>query len=326
MTQTLPALPRGPRGLRTLRPTGTVWAALRLHRIALGAWFVVVLATTVLLLWLHGPGADAAARHLAACATPHCELAGSAYARYDQLLRLVGTLIGATPYIAALFMGVVCVGRELERGTAQLAWVQSVSPTRWLATTLAVPAAWFLAGTVPLVVLHRLAWAAGPSPLTPWYDTDLYVGTGPVALSRVLLGLAVGALGGVLFRKALAGGVAGVAALLVTGWLSTRYRVSLWPTVTDHGRTPQTGPPDAQALRYDAVTKDGELVTNNMACADAGNGAELKHCARGFQDFSVTYHPSSHYWPLQLTESALILTLTALAAAAAFTILRRRTR
>ncbi|MER5949753.1 ABC transporter permease [Streptomyces sp. NPDC001904] len=322
MTQTLPAPPRT---LRALRPSGTVWAALRLHRIALWGWLALVLATSGLLLWLLGPGADAAARQLARCAPSDCEFIGGPSFHYDQLLRLVGAFLYLTPYIAALFMGAVCVGRELERGTAQLAWVQSVSPARWLATTVGVPAAWFLAGMVPLVTLHHLVWATGPGPLIPWHDEYLFLGTGPLAPARVLLGLAVGALGGVLFRKALAGGVAGVAALLMTGWLSSRYRVSLWPTVTEHGALPPVPPADSQVLRRDVVTAAGERVTNDLACVDAETEAKLRHCARGFQDFSVTYHPPSHYWPLQLTEAAGSLLLTAAATALAFTLLRRHT-
>ncbi|MFD8573153.1 hypothetical protein [Streptomyces sp. NPDC059639] len=322
MTQTLAAPARG---LRALRPTGTVWAALRLHRIALWVWLATVLAATALLLWLYGPGADAAARQLAHCA-PDCDYIGGPSFRYEQLRSMVGAFIYLTPYIAALFMGAVCVGRELERGTAQLTWVQSVTPARWLATTLAVPAAWFLAGMVPLVALHHLVWTSGPDPDVSWYDEYLFLGTGPLALARLLLGLAVGALGGVLLRKALAGGVAGVAALVVTGYLSARYRVSLWPTVTAHGPVPPAPPADSQVLRRDTVTAAGEHVTNNLACVGEEGRAQLARCAHNFQDFSVIYHPPSHYWPLQLTESALTLTLTALAAAAAFTILRRRTR
>ncbi|MYT72334.1 MULTISPECIES: hypothetical protein [unclassified Streptomyces] len=323
MTQTLPAPPRG---LRALRPTGPVWATLRIHRIAPWLWLAAVLAAGTLLLWLHGPGADAAARQLAQCAPSHCEYTGGPAFDYEQLLRVVGAFTYLTPYIAALFMGVVCVGREMERGTAQLAWVQSVSPARWLATTLAVPAAWFLAGMVPLVtLLHLVAGSGPPGTHIPWYDEYLFLGTGPLAFARVLLGLAVGALGGVLFRKALTGGAAGIAAFLVTGYLSARYRISLWPTVTDHGPVPPTPPAGAQVLRRDTVTAAGEHVRNNLACVGEGSAAKLRHCARGFQDFAVTYHPPSHYWPLQLTESAVILLLAAAATTAAFITLRHRT-
>lgn len=36
-------------------------------------------------------------------------------------------------------------------------------------------------------------------------------------------------------------------------------------------------------------------------------------------------HPASHYWPLQLVETGIVLALTALACWACFALLRRRT-
>ncbi|WP_445280683.1 hypothetical protein [Streptomyces sp. DSM 118148] len=40
-------------------------------------------------------------------------------------------------------------------------------------------------------------------------------------------------------------------------------------------------------------------------------------------DFAV-YHPASHFWPLHLVETGVVLALTTLAATAAFRVLRRR--
>ncbi|MEK8144329.1 hypothetical protein NKH18_28275 [Streptomyces sp. M10(2022)] len=36
------------------------------------------------------------------------------------------------------------------------------------------------------------------------------------------------------------------------------------------------------------------------------------------------YHPASHFWPLQLVETGILLVLAALAVALAFRVLRRR--
>lgn len=41
---------------------------------------------------------------------------------------------------------------------------------------------------------------------------------------------------------------------------------------------------------------------------------------------TVTYHPHSHFWPLQLVETGLLLALTAAATGACHLLLRRRTR
>ncbi|MEU6015011.1 hypothetical protein ABZ826_13465 [Streptomyces sp. NPDC047515] len=40
--------------------------------------------------------------------------------------------------------------------------------------------------------------------------------------------------------------------------------------------------------------------------------------------YLVDYHPASHFWPLQLVETGILLALAALAVALAFRVLRRR--
>lgn len=44
-----------------------------------------------------------------------------------------------------------------------------------------------------------------------------------------------------------------------------------------------------------------------------------------WQTRSGGYHPASHFWPLHLVETGIVLTVTALATTAAFRVLRRRT-
>ncbi|WP_372343704.1 hypothetical protein [Streptomyces sp. KL116D] len=320
MTQVLPVS-------RRLRPTGAVWTVLRLHRLALWIWTTAVLAAVVVLLWLYGPGADAAARQLAGCTAQGCEPAGGPYARYRFLFELTGALVTVAPYVAAVFMGSICVGRELERGTAPLLWAQSLTPARWLATTLAVPAAWFVAGTIPVVLLRTVVLDSGPLPRhgLPWHDEDVFTTTGTLPVALVVLGLAVGALAGVLLRTTVTSGIVGTVVLLATGLLSARYRASLWPTVTDTGLKALRPPSDAQVLEHGAVVRgSGERIGNDWACVDADSAADLRHCTAHFKDFWVTYHPSSHYWPSQLTESALTLALAAAAAVVAFRVLRRQ--
>lgn len=41
--------------------------------------------------------------------------------------------------------------------------------------------------------------------------------------------------------------------------------------------------------------------------------------------FFSTYHPASHFWPLQLMETGIVLAITATATTTAFVLLRRRT-
>ncbi|MEU0393296.1 hypothetical protein ABZ208_11045 [Streptomyces sp. NPDC006208] len=48
-------------------------------------------------------------------------------------MSLASTLIAWLPFAVAVYAGGVLIVRELERGTAALAWTQSVTPARWLA-------------------------------------------------------------------------------------------------------------------------------------------------------------------------------------------------
>jgi len=72
-----------------------------------------------------------------------CEALGQKF--YDQVNREaspVQSFVAIVPYIAATLLGVAIVGREIERGTARLAW--SLAPSR---------RAWFLARLIPIAVL-----------------------------------------------------------------------------------------------------------------------------------------------------------------------------
>ena len=57
---------------------------------------------------------------------------------YSVLFLLSTGIILLAPAVIGLFWGAPLIARELETGTAALAWNQSVTRTRWLAVKLAV--------------------------------------------------------------------------------------------------------------------------------------------------------------------------------------------
>jgi hypothetical protein len=68
-----------------------------------------------------------------------------------------------------------------------------------------------------------------------------------------------------------------------------------------------------------ALTSKGARVADPICVDDARCLAE--HDIVGYyRDF----HPASHFWPLQLTETAVVLTLAALAVLLSFRLLNRR--
>ncbi len=99
---------------------------------------------------------------VASCAANNdCPAATAAFLTHDDTLRTwLGVLAVVVPGIIGIFWGAPLVTRELEAGTFRLAWTQSVTRTRWLATKLGVVglAAMSVAGVLSLM----LTWWASP--------------------------------------------------------------------------------------------------------------------------------------------------------------------
>ena len=95
----------------------------------------------------------------------------------------------------------------------------------------------------------------------------------------------------------------------------------LWPTVT---RTSSL----KQGYAGSGITVDQGLVSKTGAHMPVPHCASHATCEAAFAKASGyfnTYHPSSHYWPLQLTTSAVLLAVAGLLMLASFLVLRRRT-
>ncbi|NUO46282.1 MAG: hypothetical protein HOV82_30125 [Streptomyces sp.] len=283
-----------------VRNTLAVRSTLRLHRPAAILWALALAAATVYLIRLHAL-ADEARKGVSPCAVPAqdnlplCSAveAITADATYADGIALVTGCLALLMFPVAAWAGAV-VGRELETGTARLAWTQSTSPARWLATRLTVPAVLLTAGTTTVVLLDN--WARtddNPDLVGDWYYSDVFIGTGPAAVAHALAGLALGTLAGLLTGRALAGaGTAFVACLVLYNTVDL-FRGHLWPTLTHVGAFE----PPRSYYQVDWSADETRL----------------------------TYHPVSHYWPLQYVETGILLTVAAAATIAAFLLLRRRT-
>ncbi|MGW7606971.1 hypothetical protein ACWGKW_06760 [Streptomyces sp. NPDC054766] len=291
------------------RPSGLTWSVLRLHRTALYAWGAALLTAAAVLTWMHVIGPDARAA-VGNCGSPGAVAADCARlqaATVDEIhthgLDLAAIGVTYLLYPVAAWAAAALIGRELESGTAQLAWTQSVTPARWLASKIAVPAVLLAAGTTLAVLLG--VWARRDedgSLVGGWFNTNVFISTGPVAVAYALAGLALGALAGLALRRALPAAGAAVAAAFVLHSVLDQFRMSLWPAVTVTGQAARHLPSGALALAH---------------------GAEPS--ADGRSGLWATYQPESHFWPLQLVESGLLLAVAGLATAAAFALLRRRT-
>ncbi|MFJ2025850.1 ABC transporter permease [Streptomyces sp. NPDC087897] len=252
------------------------------------------------------------------------------YARTSTELFLSdgGTVLLLLAGLVGVFVAGPLIARELESGTFRLAWTQSVSPARWLATRLAVPAALTVTGLMVLVIAYRWGlWALRGYPyshLTGWYGPGIFPGTGPAVLGFALLAVAVGALSGLLVRRtvlsmALTAFVLGTVAL---GLGMRRYE--LWPTAFLQSPDHVKFNPGDWAIDMGRLTESGrKLYWEDCYAADPLRDIEACMRDRGAVDHFAEVHPASHYWPLQLVETGILLALAALAVFAAFRVLRR---
>ncbi|MBW8738386.1 MAG: ABC transporter permease [Streptomyces turgidiscabies] len=321
--------PARTRPRRPLTPHGVTWTLLRVHRSALWFWILYVAVIAAALLWLYGPGAHAAMDELvrSRCrdgVIPElgCDAPGPAGARWDAILSLAGSMIALAPVLIATWAGGSLIGRTLEDGTAHLAWTQSVSPTRWLAAQLAVPAVLITAGMLPLTLLHRMTWAAHPElrhDSWNWSDSQIYNANGILATVYALLGLAFGVLVGMVARRSMTG--LGVS-LAATGFGVREFpslRPYLWPAETRKITGDFSG-------SLGMPVGEGSYTSTGARLPDVLCGGRASCVARhGVVGEYRDYHPAAHFWPLQLVETGLVLTVAAAATAAAFWLLRRRT-
>jgi hypothetical protein len=224
----------------------------------------------------------------------------------------------------AACVGAVLIGRELEQGTATVAWTQSLSPARWFAAKLAVPAVALLAGVAVLTLMFRWAWLSGPEGGINRWNSEYFHAAGTVGPAYALLGLALGALAALLVRRTLPAVGLALAGIGLAYHLGDRFRSALWPA------SEVLGPWDSSLnhvdqLDFGMVMASGEYVSG-LDCGDQAVPGDLATCLadHGAVDFYARFHPTSHYWPIQLVETGLVLALAAAVVAAAFWALRRR--
>ncbi|MCB8907829.1 MULTISPECIES: ABC transporter permease [unclassified Streptomyces] len=244
------------------------------------------------------------------------------------------------PLLVGAFVAGPLVAREFESGTYKLSLTQSVSPAAWLRSKLLTTSAVALGATFALMGVYRIGWGrvAGSYGLT-WSERGPYEATGIVLLAYVLAAVAVGALVGQLIRRtlvamAVTGLVMGVV-LLVLGairWSLLSVQTATGPAgptlwtpgnglMMDSGLLTSSGVHFDQSVCWDEVHR-----TPGLDSMHDGGMKLFDRCLaqRGVTGQYVDYHPQSHFWPTQLIETGIVLALAALAAYAAFRVLRAR--
>ncbi|MFD7710401.1 ABC transporter permease [Streptomyces sp. NPDC059785] len=311
-----------------LRPSGLSWTVLRLHRGALITWGSFVAAVVAVLVWTNEVTADAALREQASCARRSTCSVPETMA-YSERIGWIGTFICFSFLVVAAFAGGALTGRELENGTAELAWTQSVTPTRWLAAKLAWPALLLVTSGTVLVVTYRWAWSAHRNLMSDdWSTVTVFAARGPLVVAYALCALALGALTGIVLRRALPALAASLFLLFVLYSVLLIFRWDLWPSASRVAAVsdPSAVPEGAHELGWGAITASG-AHREGVHCGSNVTSEGLERClaGRGLSATYVEYQPESHYWPLHLVETGVVLAVAVLATGCAFWLLRRRT-
>ncbi|MFH8756178.1 hypothetical protein [Streptomyces atroolivaceus] len=243
---------------------------------------------------------------------------------YRRVFDYYTLFLMALPTLFSAWAAGPVIARELESGTFRMSWTQSVSPARWLAARLSVPAVLLVAGTAALAVCLHGARTLTDLPYRPeWYNAHVFTTTGTVLAAHVLFALCAGVLAGLLIRRVLPALTVSVLATGVVMAAFTYARGLLWPRSTVTGRSRDVES-NIWWVETGHITGAGERLPQDV-CASVTSTRDYARC---MADHDVTshyldYHPASHFWPIQLVETGILLALAALALGLAFRVLRR---
>jgi hypothetical protein len=325
------------------------WVTWRQYRYqgALAAALLVVLAVPLLLTGLHAASVWDSA--LAGCAKDgSCgSLSRSNVSLSTPTIATLVVATSAVPLLPGLFWGAPMVASELETGTNQFAWTQSITRRRWLA----VRTGWLLLATAVLagVVSAVVTWWSGPSnALTAdAFEANRFDVTDIVPVGYAIFAMALGICAGALLRRtlpALAVTLAGFAAVRVatSQWLRLHYMtpVTVYYKLTapfvpagsylgvSQGVVGANGKLPASSPGANAVGADGVPVPaacqQFMGRTNANLHAVLScMSAHGYRGY-VTYQPASRFWAFQGIETGIFVVLAAVLLAVTFWVLKRR--
>lgn len=243
----------------------------------------------------------------------------------STLQRGMGLPLLAVPVVLGLFLGLPIVARELEQGTAPIAWTLSRSRARWLLYRAAPVVVLAVVLSAAVAVAAEVMWRA-----SPWAEGLPHLGFaehgthGPLLVARGLtvlgIGLAAGAfvgrqLGGLLLAVLLSAAVLVGVAMVMDAWMESEAE---WIDVA----TPGDSRIFDMAYRVEAT---GEVIGfdefyayngGQIAVAEGGEPEGMTPIARAV--------PAARAGDFTARESGVLAALTAVAVAVAGVTVRYR--
>ena len=321
------------------------WLVWRQHRAQFYVGAALLAALAILLLTTGLQMASQYHSAIAACTANHsCTDQGGLFLGNRTVGFLVIMTLG-TPVLAGLFWGAPLVAAELETGTSQFAWMQSVTRRRWLA----VKTGWMLLAAAVWggVISILVTWWSGPNNALHLdaFNPGRFDIMGLVPVAYALFAMALGIAAGTLLRRTLP-----AMAITLGGFIAVRAVIALWlrphymsaVTVTYNLLRGYTPAGSYWQLGQGVLDPSGHLVPQPngpaafgipigylpASCAPLNGGATkvAPSCAQALARFHgfVTYQPASRYWTFQGIETGIFVLLAAILIAVAAVVLLRR--
>ncbi len=284
------------------------WVSWRLQRtetlIAVG-----ILALIAALLVPTGITMASAYHHdgIAACLAPNlsfsCNQAVSGFRlRFGSLYELLN-LFTLIPGLVGVLLAAPFI-LELEHGTYRLAWTQSITRRRWIATKLGVAIAAALLIAAALILLTTW-WRAPFVHLNGRMATGAYDSEGTVVFGYTLFAFALALAIGVIWRRAVAAVTVAfigyfIARIFVDTWLRNRLVTPLkatWP-----GAAAQ--PANLNHANIISETGGGPTIVIPQGSGPLGTHTHVA-VGLGPSIMHAVYQPASDFWPLQGYETGL---------------------
>ena len=260
----------------------------------------------------------------------------------------LGPLVAAIPALIGVFWGAPLLARELETGTYRVAWTQSVTRTRWLATKVVVIGAASVATAAAFTVIVTL-WSAPLDKVTASrFSPGSFGQRGVVPIAYAAFAFALGVAAGAIFRRVLPAMTATLATFAVLRftiqqWVRPHYATALQVATPLFGGRHLSA---AVALGETTAVHANDWIVSARAVNAAGrtvaihrdtlrnicklpegdfSQSALQSCAQRLKLHTVlTVQPANRYWSFQAWEFAIFAVMAAALVILAFWWTRRR--
>jgi hypothetical protein len=286
------------------------WVGWRLQRTETLIVLVIVTALAALLIPTGMRMADAYhTGGLGSClridVTPTCGSRIESFQTRFQALTTLANWFTLIPGVIGALLAAPFVF-DLEHRTYRLAWTQSITRGRWLLGKLGLPVLCALLAGVALTLLFTW-WRAPQVHLNGRLETGTYDTEGTVVVGYTLFALGLAVAVGAVWRRA-----AAAVTVAFAGYFAARIFVDYW--LRNHLVSPVTTTwkgTQAPTFLYHALVVSETAVLGSNRHVDGGGGFLGGHseiAAPGLNantTFRAVYQPASHFWELQLTETAV---------------------